>query len=82
MNITVAFDQLEAGNWREFVGEAVAEERRHGRRARALALGAYLRLLGPMLGVAEFFGANRRADWGADRTTRLKTFPDRLEGSC
>ena len=64
MNITVAFDQLEASNWREFVGEVVNEQRRNGRRARALVLGAYLRALGPVLRVSEMLGANRRHDWG------------------
>ena len=64
MNITVAFDQLEASNWNEFIGEVVAEERRHGHRVGAIALGAYLKLLGPLLRAGENFGANRRTDWG------------------
>jgi histone arginine demethylase JMJD6 len=64
MNITVAFDQLEATNWREFVGDVAVEERRNGHPVRAIVLRAYLGLLGPLLGVAERFGANRRADWG------------------
>ncbi|MBS0558376.1 MAG: cupin-like domain-containing protein [Proteobacteria bacterium] len=64
LNITVAFDQLESSNWAGFVREAVAAERRSGRRGRALWLGAYLRALGPVLEVCERFGANRRADWG------------------
>jgi hypothetical protein len=63
-NITVAFDQLEATNWHEFVGDVVAEERRSGHPLRALALRAYLGVLGPLLSVAELFGANRLADWG------------------
>ena len=70
MNITVAFDQLEATNWGEFVGDAVAEERRNGHPLRAIALRAYLGLLGPLLGVAERFGANRRADWGVGKGRR------------
>ncbi len=82
MNITVAFDQLEASNWREFVGDVVAEQRRHGRRWRALALGAYLRLLGPILGLAELFGANRRADWGAEYTTRSAASMQQAGAPC
>ena len=67
MNITVAFDQLEASNWREFTRDVVAEERRKGHRARAGWLGAYLAALGPLFGVTERFGANRGADWGVPR---------------
>ena len=63
MNITVAFDQLEASNWNEFVAEAVAEQRRGGRRIRALLLEAYLRALGPVLRVAELFGAHCSRRW-------------------
>jgi hypothetical protein len=82
MNITVAFDQLEASNWREFVGDVVAEQRRHGRRWRALALGAYLRLLGPVFGAAEWFGANRRSDWGAKHATPSAMCAECLGASC
>lgn len=64
VGITVAFDQLGADNWGEFVGEVYAAERRARRTVRAFALAAYLGLLGPLLGVAERFGANRRVDWG------------------
>ncbi|HEY0179707.1 MAG TPA: cupin-like domain-containing protein [Dokdonella sp.] len=64
LNVTVAFDQLEATNWSEFVGDVVAEDRRSGHPLRARALGAYLRLLGPLMSAAERLGANRRADWG------------------
>ncbi len=64
MNITVAFDQLESSNWREFVGDVATEERRKGRHWRARMLTAYLRAIGPLLDLAERFGANRRADWG------------------
>ena len=63
INITVAFDQLEASNWHEFIGEAVAEARRSGRRLGALALGAWLRAIGPLLSFAESCGAHRRRDW-------------------
>ena len=64
MNITVAFDQLEATNWREFARDVFAEEHRNGHPVRAIALRAYLGVLGPLLGIAEWFGAHRRADWG------------------
>ncbi len=64
MGITVAFDQLESGNWHEFVTEVVAHRRRLGRSAQAMALGIYLGALGPFFSVTEWFGANRRADWG------------------
>lgn len=82
MSITVAFDQLETSNWREFVGEAMAEERRQGRRIRSLALGAYLHVLGPILRIAELFGANRRADWGAGRTAPFAAQANQAAGSC
>ncbi len=65
INITVAFDQLESTNWREFEHDVVAEERRSGHWLRAIALQAYLGTLGPLFDVMEHFGANRRADWGA-----------------
>ena len=66
MNITVAFDQLESSNWNEFIGEAVSEARRSGRRAGALALGAWLRVAGPLCSLIEACGAHRRQDWGLD----------------
>ncbi len=67
MNITVAFDQLESSNWREFVHDVVEEERRKGHGMRAWWLKGYLGLLGPLLSLAEGWGANRRADWGMAR---------------
>lgn len=63
-NITVAFDQLESSNWREFVGEVVFEERRSGHRWKARVLQGYLGVLGPLFDAMEWFGAHRRADWG------------------
>jgi len=62
--ISVLFDQLEPSNWGEFVDEVVGLRRRAGQDAKGLLIGAYLRMLGPLLSVAEFFGANRRSDWG------------------
>lgn len=74
--ISVLFDQLEASNWREFTDEVVAMRKRARQPVKARVIGAYLRLLGPLLGVAERFGANRRADWGvpaaADEGTMLR----------
>ena len=64
LGITVAFDQLESGNWLEFTREVVAHQRRLGRRSKAFVLGAYLRMLGPVMSAVEKFGANRRTDWG------------------
>lgn len=64
MGITVAFDQLGADNWPDFVRDACAAERRIGRHGRAAWLAVYLRALGPLLSLAELAGANRRGDWG------------------
>ncbi|MBS0558375.1 MAG: cupin-like domain-containing protein [Proteobacteria bacterium] len=62
--ISVAFDQLGPDNWRDFVGDVVDERRRLGSPIKALALGLYLRVLGPVLGLAERFGSNRGVQWG------------------
>jgi hypothetical protein len=64
MGITVAFDQLCADNWQDFIRDACAAERRAGRPARARWLRAYLQALGPLLSLAESLGANRQIDWG------------------
>lgn len=71
-SITVAFAQLEASNWEAFVADVITEWRRSGHRMRALAYGAWLRLLGPVLRVAEWLGAGRDADWGRDGSTGWK----------
>jgi hypothetical protein len=63
--ISVAFDQLGPDNWRDFIGDVVDERRRAGAPLKALLLGAWLRLAGPLLTLAEAFGANRRDTWGA-----------------
>ena len=65
MTISVAFDQLGADNWADFVGDIVAEKRREGRGLRALAVGAYLHALHPLLCAVELCGGNRRSDWGS-----------------
>ena len=65
MTISVAFDQLGPDNWGDFVGDIVAEKLREGRRARALAVGAYLRALHPLLRAIELCGGNRDRNWGA-----------------
>ena len=62
--ISVAFDQLGPDNWRDFAADAVAQRRRDGKRARALALRAGLAALDPLLMLAEAAGANRRRRWG------------------
>lgn len=64
VGITVAFDQLGADNWTDFVAEARAAERRAARPVRAALLGAYLTLLGPLLGLAEAVGLAGIGDWG------------------
>ena len=64
VGITVAFDQLGADNWSDFVGEVRAAERRAARPVRASLLGAYLTLLGPLLGLAESMGLSGIGDWG------------------
>ena len=60
--ISVAFDQLAADNWNAFVADVVAQ--RQDKPWRARVLGAYLRLLGPVLTMYEFFGGNRLRQWG------------------
>lgn len=67
MSITVAFDQLGADNWPDFMRDACAAEWRFGRHAYAAWLAIYLRALGPVLRLAEQAGANRRGDWGVVR---------------
>ena len=62
--ISVAFDQLGPDNWGDFVGDIVAEKRREGRPARALAIGAYLHALHSLLRAIEMAGGNQRSDWG------------------
>jgi hypothetical protein len=64
VGITVAFDQLGGDNWTDFVAEARAAERRAARPVRAALLGAYLTLLGPLLGLAEAVGLAGIGDWG------------------
>ncbi|MEO7199128.1 MAG: cupin-like domain-containing protein [Dokdonella sp.] len=64
VGITVAFDQLGSDNWVEFSREVYAAERRAQRPFRAAILLAYLRVLGPLLDLAERFGVDRNVDWG------------------
>ena len=71
-SISVVFDQLEAGNWRDFIAAAVAVQHRRGRHLRALAYAAGLRALGPLLQAAEWLGAGRALDWGHDGSTGWK----------
>lgn len=64
MTISVAFDQLGPDNWRAFIGDVADERRRTGHPLKALAFSAWLGLIGPLLSLAETFGANRPRDWG------------------
>jgi hypothetical protein len=63
MTVTVAFDQLEGSNWREFARDVADMDRRSGHRWRALATRAWLGAAGTLLGLAERFGANRAGNW-------------------
>jgi hypothetical protein len=64
MTISVAFDQLGADNWRDFVADVVAERMREGKPATARALGTWLDVVGAGLAAVERFRANRNAQWG------------------
>jgi hypothetical protein len=77
MNITVACDQLEATNWREFIGDVVVEEKRNGHAWRGAILRAYMSLLGPLMTLTERFGANRRTDWGMRNTGAAASLHER-----
>ncbi len=62
--ISVAFDQLGADNWSDFIGDVVADRRRLGVAAKGEVLGAYLRAVGMLMRITELFGAHRRTLWG------------------
>ncbi|MGH8274214.1 MAG: cupin-like domain-containing protein [Gammaproteobacteria bacterium] len=62
MTISVAFDQLEAGNWRDFKRD-FATEHRHGRPEALATVRAWLALTGPLLSLIEAFGSGRGAHW-------------------
>lgn len=64
LTISVAFDQLGADNWRDFIGDVVDERRRAGKRVKAAVLGAYLSVLGPLLSTLERFGLDAAVEWG------------------
>ena len=63
--ISIAFDQLGPDNWNDFRADLVAERRRAGKPLRALALGAYLHAIAPLLALGERFGGGRARDWGS-----------------
>ena len=65
MTISIAFDQLGPDNWNDFVGDVVAQKRRERRAVAAALLGFYLRLVGPLLSLAEAGGAHRSVRWGS-----------------
>lgn len=62
MTISIAFDQLEASNWRDFKRDFVAEHR-HGQPAVLTAARAWLALVGPLLGMTEALGGGRDSHW-------------------
>jgi hypothetical protein len=62
--ISVAFDQLGPDNWSDFVGDVVDERRRKGHPLKGALFGAWLRAVGPLLGLAERTGANVNDQWG------------------
>jgi hypothetical protein len=64
VTISVAFDQLGADNWADFVADVVAERRRAGKPARAALLRAWLGAIAPLLAVGVRFGAHRARHWG------------------
>src|SRR4051812_28402306 len=64
MTISVAFDQLGADNWRDFVADVVAERQREGRPVAARALGTWLGAVGAGLAAMERFSANHDMQWG------------------
>jgi hypothetical protein len=65
MTISIAFDQLGPDNWSAFIGDVVEQRQRLGHPLKGFLLGAYLRLLGPVLSVGEAFGANQSRGWGS-----------------
>ena len=62
--ISIAFDQLGPDNWSAFIGDVVEQRQRLGHPVKAFLLGSYLRLLGPLLSVAESAGVNHSRGWG------------------
>ncbi len=64
LTISVAFDQLGPDNWPDFVADVTDEQRRLRQRGKALLLGTYLRVLGPLLGAIERVGINQSRTWG------------------
>ena len=65
MTISIAFDQLGADNWPAFIDDVVDDRRRLGHPVKAVLLGSYLRLIGPLLGATELFGVNHSSGWGS-----------------
>jgi hypothetical protein len=69
--ISVAFDQLGRDNWHDFRREA-RDKLGYGR-VRAGLLSAYLAALGPVLDVAERFGADGDDQWPRSRSMAVAT---------
>lgn len=61
--IALAFDQLGADNWPDFVAASAAQRVREGKPAAARAARTRLALLGAALAVSERFRANRALRW-------------------
>jgi len=61
--IALAFDQLGADNWSDFVAASAAQRAREGKPAAARAARTHLALLGAALAVMERFRANRALRW-------------------
>ncbi|MEO6967036.1 MAG: cupin-like domain-containing protein [Rhodanobacteraceae bacterium] len=64
LTISVAFDQLGADNWADFVADVGGEQRRLGHRGKALMLGSYLSALDPLLWLGERMGVDQSRQWG------------------
>ncbi|MGH8161403.1 MAG: cupin-like domain-containing protein [Gammaproteobacteria bacterium] len=62
MTISVAFDQLESGNWSDFKRD-FATEHRHGRPTAITAVRAWLAVVGPFLSLIEALGSGRDPRW-------------------
>ncbi|MGB4858112.1 MAG: cupin-like domain-containing protein [Dokdonella sp.] len=54
-SITVAFDHLDRSNWRDFSTDSVNFQRSAGQPFKAALLGAWLRIVGPVLSLQENF---------------------------
>ncbi|MEO7917275.1 MAG: cupin-like domain-containing protein [Dokdonella sp.] len=58
-SITVAFDHLERSNWSEFCADSVSFQRMAGQPIKAMLLGAWLRVIGPVITAQERLARGR-----------------------